>query len=89
MPAISSRLLCICKCHSLVPFRPRVAKDENILTNDYFYSSTGITSRGRVGIDAALRARPLVNPWFADPTDKTVLVKALKDVISTMDQGPF
>ena len=52
-----------------------------------FCSSTGITSRGRVGIDAALRARPLVNPWFADPVDKTVLVQALKDVISTMNQG--
>ncbi|TCD65251.1 substrate-specific activator of APC-dependent proteolysis [Steccherinum ochraceum] len=49
------------------------------------YLSTGITSRGRVGIDAALRAQPIVNPWFADPVDKTVLVQALKDVVSNMN----
>lgn len=49
------------------------------------YLSTGITSRGRVGIDAVLRARPLVNPWFADPVDKTVLIQALKDVVANMN----
>ncbi|KAH8103281.1 cellobiose dehydrogenase [Cristinia sonorae] len=48
------------------------------------YLSTGLTSRGRVGIDAALRAKPLVNPWFADPTDKVVLLRALNDVVSNM-----
>ncbi|THH28872.1 hypothetical protein EUX98_g5306 [Antrodiella citrinella] len=49
------------------------------------YLSTGITSRGRVGIDAALRAQPLVNPWFADPVDKTVLLQALEDVVSNIN----
>ncbi|KAG6878465.1 substrate-specific activator of APC-dependent proteolysis [Termitomyces sp. T159_Od127] len=45
------------------------------------YLSTGITSRGRVGIDAALTARPLVNPWFSDPVDKAVLIQAINDLI--------
>ena len=51
------------------------------------YRSTGITSHGRVGIDAALRAQPLVNPWFQDPNDKPVLVQALKDVVSNINTG--
>ncbi|KAG6918085.1 substrate-specific activator of APC-dependent proteolysis [Tephrocybe rancida] len=45
------------------------------------YLSTGITSRGRIGIDAALTARPLVNPWFADPVDKAVLIQGINDLI--------
>ncbi|EIN05508.1 cellobiose dehydrogenase [Punctularia strigosozonata HHB-11173 SS5] len=44
------------------------------------YLSQGITSRGRVGIDAALRGTPLVNPWFTDPIDKQVLIQALNDI---------
>ncbi|KAF8905671.1 hypothetical protein CPB85DRAFT_1437210 [Mucidula mucida] len=45
------------------------------------YLSTGITSRGRIGIDAALTARPLVNPWFADPVDKAVIITAINDLL--------
>ncbi|THG94036.1 hypothetical protein EW026_g7350 [Hermanssonia centrifuga] len=48
------------------------------------YLSTGITSRGRVGIDAALRAAPIVNPWLVDPVDKQVLLQALNDVVSNI-----
>ncbi len=48
------------------------------------YLSQGITSRGRVGIDAALNAKPLVNPWLTDPVDKTILLQALNDVISNI-----
>lgn len=48
------------------------------------YLSQGISSRGRVGIDAALNMKPLVNPWLTDPVDKTVLLQALEDVISNM-----
>jgi cellobiose dehydrogenase (acceptor) len=46
------------------------------------YLSQGITSRGRVGLDANLGMGPIVNPWFQDPTDKAVLINALQDVIN-------
>ncbi|KAI0795146.1 hypothetical protein C8Q75DRAFT_530992 [Abortiporus biennis] len=52
------------------------------------YLSTGITSRGRVGIDAALRGKPLVNPWLVDPIDKQILLQALHDVVSNMNTVP-
>ena len=52
------------------------------------YLSTGITSRGRIGIDASLRAEPIVNPWLVDPVDKTILLQALNDVVSTIGQVP-
>ncbi|KAG6873702.1 hypothetical protein C0995_012164 [Termitomyces sp. Mi166 len=52
------------------------------------YLSTGITSRGRVGIDAAMTARPLVNPWFTDPVDKAVLVQAINDLILNVNNIP-
>lgn len=52
-------------------------------------SSTGITSRGRIGIDAALRAQPIVAPWLTDPVDKEILIQALEDVVSNMGNGSF
>ncbi|KAF9561718.1 cellobiose dehydrogenase [Agrocybe pediades] len=52
------------------------------------YLSTGITSRGRIGIDAALTARPLVAPWFVDPIDKEVLMQGLNDIISGIPVVP-
>ncbi|KAH9475934.1 substrate-specific activator of APC-dependent proteolysis [Psilocybe cubensis] len=52
------------------------------------YLSTGITSRGRIGIDAALTARPLVNPWFVDPVDKTVLIQGLNDIVAGVKNVP-
>ena len=52
------------------------------------YLSTGITSRGRIGIDAGLRAEPIVNPWLVDPVDKTVLLQALHDVVSDIGSVP-
>ncbi|KAF8657601.1 hypothetical protein AX16_002182 [Volvariella volvacea WC 439] len=48
------------------------------------YLSTGLTSRGRIGIDAALTARPLVGPWFTDPNDKTVLTNAIQDLVRNL-----
>ncbi|KAI0684656.1 cellobiose dehydrogenase [Cytidiella melzeri] len=48
------------------------------------YLSTGITSRGRVGINADLSALPLVYPWLVDPVDKTILLQALNDVVSNL-----
>ncbi|KAF9004636.1 hypothetical protein BDQ17DRAFT_1390151 [Cyathus striatus] len=50
------------------------------------YLSTGITSRGRIGIDAALTARPLVNPWFTDPADKTTLIQVINDLLANVKQ---
>nr|BAC20641.1 cellobiose dehydrogenase [Grifola frondosa] len=49
------------------------------------YLSQGITSRGRIGINAGLEATALVNPWLTDPVDKTVLIQALNDVVSNMN----
>ncbi|KAJ8508326.1 hypothetical protein ONZ45_g9386 [Pleurotus djamor] len=45
------------------------------------YLSTGITSRGRVGIDAAIRPRVLVEPWLTDPVDKAVLIQGVGDIV--------
>ncbi|KAJ7594442.1 cellobiose dehydrogenase [Mycena floridula] len=52
------------------------------------YLSSGITSRGRIGIDAALSAKPLVNPWLVDPVDKTVLMQGLGDIVSGIGAVP-
>ncbi|KAI0765073.1 cellobiose dehydrogenase [Fomes fomentarius] len=57
--------------------------EDNIFTITV-YLSHGITSRGRVGIDAGLTGKPLVNPWLVDPIDKTVLLQALKDVVTNI-----
>nr|WFD55757.1 cellobiose dehydrogenase [Coprinellus micaceus] len=48
------------------------------------YLSTGITSRGRIGIDAALTGRALKNPWFVDPVDKETLVKGINELLSSV-----
>ncbi|KAJ7905042.1 cellobiose dehydrogenase [Mycena leptocephala] len=52
------------------------------------YLSTGIKSRGRLGINAALNAMPLVNPWLVDPVDKSTLIAGLKEIVSTVSQVP-
>ena len=48
------------------------------------YLSTGITSRGRIGIDAALGVKPIVLPWWTDPIDKQVHVQALTDLVNNL-----
>ncbi|KAF9491048.1 cellobiose dehydrogenase [Pleurotus eryngii] len=48
------------------------------------YLSTGITSKGRIGIDVALRPRVLVEPWFTDPIDKTVLLQGINDIVASV-----
>jgi len=53
------------------------------------YLSTGITSRGRIGIDAALTARPLVEPWFTDPIDKAVLIEGINDLVGSIKNGMY
>ncbi|PPQ99962.1 hypothetical protein CVT24_009541 [Panaeolus cyanescens] len=52
------------------------------------YLSTGITSRGRIGIDAALTARTLVDPWFTDPVDKEVIITGIKDLVAGVKNVP-
>ncbi|KAJ7705314.1 hypothetical protein B0H17DRAFT_1156782 [Mycena rosella] len=46
------------------------------------YLSAGIKSRGRLGINAALNALPLVNPWLVDPVDKAVLIQGLQNIVA-------
>ncbi|TFK24100.1 cellobiose dehydrogenase [Coprinopsis marcescibilis] len=52
------------------------------------YLSTGVTSRGRIGIDAALTARALKNPWFTDPVDKEVLLKGIHEIVNAVKHVP-
>ncbi|EGN94369.1 hypothetical protein SERLA73DRAFT_171373 [Serpula lacrymans var. lacrymans S7.3] len=52
------------------------------------YLSQGVTSRGRIGINAALTGLPLVNPWFTDPVDKSTLITALNDIVSNINTVP-
>ncbi|KAJ6600770.1 cellobiose dehydrogenase [Mycena sp. CBHHK59/15] len=52
------------------------------------YLSTGIKSRGRIGINAALTAQPLVNPWLVDPLDKTTLIQGLNDIVAGISAVP-
>ncbi|KAF8584272.1 hypothetical protein K439DRAFT_1150670 [Ramaria rubella] len=52
------------------------------------YLSTGVTSRGRIGIDATLKALPLVDPWLTDPNDTAVLLQGLNDVLSNINTVP-
>jgi len=52
------------------------------------YLSTGITSRGRIGIDAAMTARPLITPWFVDPVDKVVLLQGIGDIVANVRNVP-
>jgi len=52
------------------------------------YLSTGITSRGRIGINAGMTALPLTNPWFTDPNDKATLIQAINDLVSNVKNVP-
>ncbi|KAJ7732622.1 hypothetical protein B0H14DRAFT_520117 [Mycena olivaceomarginata] len=48
------------------------------------YLSTGLTSRGRIGVDANLNGVPLVQPYLTDPVDEATLVTAINDVIASV-----
>jgi cellobiose dehydrogenase (acceptor) len=52
-----------------------------------FYLSTGITSRGRIGINSDLKGMPIVQPWFQDPTDKSVLIRGITEAIAGMESN--
>lgn len=51
------------------------------------YLSTGMTSKGRIGIDAAFKGQVLTDPWLTDSHDTAVLVEALNDFLSTVSSG--
>ncbi|KXN88674.1 Cellobiose dehydrogenase [Leucoagaricus sp. SymC.cos] len=52
------------------------------------YLSTGLRSRGRIGIDAALTARAVVEPWLQNSTDKKILLQAVVDLVSNINTVP-
>lgn len=52
------------------------------------YITTGLTSVGRIGIDASMRGQVITDPWLTDPVDKAVLVTAVTDLLSTYKQIP-
>lgn len=52
------------------------------------FRSSGVTSRGRVGLTSStLGAGALVNPWFQDPVDKSTLIQGINEVISAAKNG--
>lgn len=54
----------------------------NIMTIT-LYLSTGLTSRGQIGITPGYTAQPIVEPYWQDPVDKEVMMEAIADVLST------
>lgn len=52
-------------------------------------SSTGLKSRGRIGIDAAMTMQPIDDPWLTDKNDEAVLWQAVQDTFSTYKNGMF
>jgi cellobiose dehydrogenase (acceptor) len=57
--------------------------DANKTMTITLYLSTGIKSRGRIGIDASMTAQPITNPWLTDAEDAKILFQALQDTVST------
>ncbi|KAG9000556.1 hypothetical protein FRB94_005345 [Tulasnella sp. JGI-2019a] len=52
------------------------------------YISSGLTSRGRIGIDNTMYGKIITPPWFQDPTDKAVIITAINNLLSTTSQVP-
>ena len=51
-------------------------------------SSTGVTSRGRVGLTSSqLTAGAITNPWFTDPVDKATLISGLQQIANGAAKG--
>jgi len=57
------------------------------LTSCISARSENVTSRGRIGINLALQATPLVDPWFVDPVDKTTMISVLNDIVAGVGNG--
>jgi cellobiose dehydrogenase (acceptor) len=52
------------------------------------YLSAGLTSRGRVGIDAALTARVLDSPWYTDAADKSAHLDFINELVNNISSVP-
>ncbi|KAF8307890.1 cellobiose dehydrogenase [Clavulina sp. PMI_390] len=52
------------------------------------YLSTGLTSKGRIGIDAAFKGQVLTNPWLTDSHDTAVLAQAATDFLGQYTSVP-
>ncbi|KAH7102802.1 cellobiose dehydrogenase, partial [Auriculariales sp. MPI-PUGE-AT-0066] len=50
------------------------------------YLSYGITSRGRIGIDASMKGYAITRPWFTDPVDKVAMIQGLTSIINAAKQ---
>lgn len=50
-------------------------------------STAGITSRGRVGIDATLEAQALVEPYLVDPVDRETMIQAIETLVANIQKG--
>lgn len=48
------------------------------------YLSAGLTSRGRVGIDAALTAKILDEPWYTDSADKDAHLDFINELVNNI-----
>ncbi|KAK0473373.1 cellobiose dehydrogenase flavoprotein-like protein [Armillaria novae-zelandiae] len=48
------------------------------------YLSTGITSRGRIGIDSSLTARTIEDPWLQNDFDKNTLIQGISDIVNSI-----
>ena len=57
------------------------------LTSCISARSENVTSRGRIGINSALQATPLVDPWFVDPVDKSAMISVLNDIVAGVGNG--
>ncbi|KAF7760214.1 CAZyme family AA8 [Agaricus bisporus var. burnettii] len=57
--------------------------DANKTITITLYLSTGLKSRGRIGIDAAMTMQPIDDPWLTDKNDEAVLWQAVQDTFST------
>lgn len=50
-------------------------------------STAGITSRGRIGIDATLEAQALVEPYLVDPVDRETFITAVTNLAANLKKG--
>ena len=51
------------------------------------YLSYGITSRGRIGIDASMKGYSITDTWFQDAQDKAAMVRGLTSIINSAKTG--
>ncbi|RDB26778.1 Cellobiose dehydrogenase [Hypsizygus marmoreus] len=69
-------------------FLPTAPHNASQIFTITIYLGTGITSRGRIGINASMTALPLVTPWFTDPIDKVIMIQAVNDIATNIRNVP-